>query len=253
MHSRLFCPTIPSAGTADETKLFRGSPNGTCRYAEPLLKRTIAALGLLCAAAGAHAMNIATAIQTTVRVQAEQPDGSISIGSGVALPGERVATACHVVSGAKALKASYQYVARPAVVLRQDTGRDLCVLSVPGLTAPAAVIARSTDLKPGDRLLAFNGAFGVDVRLLVGDVTKLHPMDGAPVIETSVPFAIGDSGGGLFNAAGELVGILTFVAKAPGEARYAIPIEWLDADIDASKTMPFWKEESALRPDFLRR
>ncbi len=216
------------------------------------MRRTIAAIGLLCAVAGAHAMNIATAIQTTVRVQAEQADGSISVGSGVALPGERVATACHVIAGAKALKASYQYVARPATMLRQDTGRDLCVLSVPGLTAPAAVVARSNDLKPGDRLLAFNGAFGVDVRLLVGAATKLHPLDGAPVIETSVPFAIGDSGGGLFNAAGELVGILAFIARAPGEARYAIPIEWLDADIDAAKTIPFWKEESAQRPDFLR-
>lgn len=202
--------------------------------------------------APAHAQGIATAIQTTMRVLATQADGSVSVGSGVALPGERVATACHVVAGAQALKASYQYVARPAMVLRQDTGRDLCVLSVPGLAAPAAVIARSTDLKPGDRLLAFNGAFGVDVRLLVGDVTKLHPMDGAPVIETSVPFAIGDSGGGLFNTAGELVGILAFVARAPGEARYAIPIEWLDVDIDAAKTIPFWKEESAQRPDFLR-
>lgn len=199
-----------------------------------------------------HAQGIATAIQTTMRVLATQADGSISVGSGVVLPGERVVTACHVIEGAKAVQASYKYVASAASVLQRDRARDLCVLSVPGLTAPAAVIARSNDLKPGDRLLAFNGAFGVDVRLLVGDVTTLHPMDGAPVIETSVPFTIGDSGGGLFNAAGELVGILAFVAKRPGEARYAIPIEWLDADIDATKTTPFWKEASAQRPGFLR-
>lgn len=88
------------------------------------MRTTIAALGFALAACSAQAMNIATAIQTTVRVQAEQPDGSISIGSGVVLPGQRVATACHVIVGAKSLKASYQYVARPASVLRRDRSEE---------------------------------------------------------------------------------------------------------------------------------
>jgi S1-C subfamily serine protease len=217
------------------------------------MKTTIAALGFALATCSAQAMNIATAIQTTVRVQAEQPDGSISIGSGVVLPGQRVATACHVIAGAKSLKASYQYVAKPATVLRRDDWRDLCVLSVPELVAPAAKIARAGDLKPGDRLLGFNGAYGVDVRLLVGALDKTFDMDGAPVMQVSVPFAIGDSGGGLFNVAGELVGILAFVAKTAGEERYAIPIEWLEADIDPARTVPFWKAAPTDMPDFLKR
>lgn len=200
----------------------------------------------------AQAMNIATAIQTTVRVQAERADGSLSVGSGVVLPGERVVTACHVVAGAQTLKASYQYVAKPATVVRRDDWRDLCVLSVPGLAAPAAKLARAADLRSGDRLLAFNGAYGVDVRLLVGALERTHDMDGAPVMQVSVPFAIGDSGGGLFNVAGELVGILAFVAKTAGEERYAIPIEWLDADIDAARTVPFWRAGPADMPAFLR-
>lgn len=216
------------------------------------MRTTVAALLIASAACSAQAMNIATAIQTTVRVQAEQPDGSISIGSGVVLPGERVATACHVITGAKSLKASYQYVAKPASVVRRDDWRDLCVLSVPGLAAPAAKIARAGDLTPGDRLLGFNGAYGVDVRLLVGALDKTFTMDGAPVMQVSVPFAIGDSGGGLFNVAGELVGILAFVAKTAGEERYAIPIEWLEADIDPARTVPFWKAAPADMPDFLR-
>lgn len=217
------------------------------------MKTTIAALGFALATCSAQAMNIATAIQTTVRVQAEQPDGSISIGSGVVLPGQRVATACHVIAGAKSLKTSYQYVAKPATVLRRDDWRDLCVLSVPELVAPAAKIARAGDLKPGDRLLGFNGAYGVDVRLLVGALDKTFDMDGAPVMQVSVPFAIGDSGGGLFNVAGELVGILAFVAKTAGEERYAIPIEWLEADIDPARTVPFWKAAPTDMPDFLKR
>ncbi|HEY9193561.1 MAG TPA: serine protease [Methyloversatilis sp.] len=216
------------------------------------MKRTIAAAALLFCCAAVHAQGIATSIRTTVRVLATQADGAVSVGSGVMLPGERVATACHVIGNAQTLRVSYQYVASAATVLRRDNWRDLCVLSVPGMQAPPAVIARSTDLKPGDRLLAFNGAFGVDVRLLVGDVTGLHPMDGATVIETSVPFSIGDSGGGLFNEAGELVGLLAFVARAPGNERYAIPIEWMDAAIDDTRSTPFWKAERDQRPGFLR-
>jgi S1-C subfamily serine protease len=208
-------------------------------------------ISLICSA-GAHAQGIATAIQTTMRVLATQTDGSVSVGSGVVLPGERVATACHVVDGATDIKVSYKYVASPATLTRQDRARDLCVLSAPGVAAPAAKLARSSDLKPGDRLLAFSGAFGNDVRLMMGEVIRLHPMDGGSVIETSVPFVVGDSGGGLFNNDGDLVALLAFIGSTPREARYAIPVEWLDAEIDAADATPFWKHDAARRPGFLQ-
>jgi S1-C subfamily serine protease len=216
------------------------------------MKILIILLASLTCSSGAFAQGIATAIQTTMRVLATQPDGSVSVGSGVVLPGERVATACHVVEGAAEVQVSYKYVASSATLARQDRARDLCVLNAPGLTAPAATLARSTDLKAGERLLAFSGAFGNDVRLMIGEVNALHPMDGGAVIETSVPFVVGDSGGGLFNNDGELIGLLAFISGTPGEKRYAIPVEWLEADIDAANDRPFWKGEADELPAFLR-
>jgi S1-C subfamily serine protease len=209
-------------------------------------------LACLTCSTGVLAQGIATAIQTTMRILATQPDGSVSVGSGVVLPGERVATACHVVEGATEIKVSYKYVASPATLARQDRARDLCVLAAPGLAAPAAKLARSTDLSIGDRLLAFSGAYGNDVRLMIGEVSAVHPMDGGAVIETSVPFVVGDSGGGLFNNEGELIGLLAFISSTAGERRYAIPVEWLDADIEAAKKMPFWKGDASRLPAFLR-
>lgn len=216
------------------------------------MKILIALVASLACSTAAFAQGIATAIQTTMRILATQPDGSVSVGSGVVLPGDRVATACHVVEGATEIKVSYKYVASPATLARQDRARDLCVLAAPGLTAPAAKLARSTDLKTGERLLAFSGAYGNDVRLMIGEVNALHPMDGGAVIETSVPFVVGDSGGGLFNNDGELIGLLAFISSTPGEKRYAIPVEWLDADIDAAKRAPFWKGDAARLPAFLQ-
>ncbi|MFH1815632.1 MAG: serine protease [Pseudomonadota bacterium] len=216
------------------------------------MKILIVLLTCLTCSTGVFAQGIATAIQTTMRVLATQPDGSVSVGSGVVLPGERVATACHVVEGATEIEVSYRYVASPATLARQDRARDVCVLGAPGLAAPAAKLARSTDLKAGDRLLAFSGAYGNDVRLMIGEVNAVHPMDGGAVIETSVPFVVGDSGGGLFNNDGELIGLLAFISSTPGEKRYAIPVEWLEADIDAGKSLPFWKGDAARLPAFLR-
>lgn len=60
------------------------------------------------------------------------------------------------------------------------------------------------------------------------------------------------SGGGLFNNEGELIGLLAFISSTPGEKRYAIPVEWLDADIEAARNTPFWKGDAAELPAFLR-
>ena len=48
-----------------------------------------------------------------------------------------------------------------------------------------------------------------------------------PIIQTTVAISQGSSGGGLFNAEGELVGITTFYLKDSQSLNFALPVEWI--------------------------
>lgn len=60
-----------------------------------------------------------------------------SMGSGVVLPDGDVVTNCHVVKGANRLKVRIGSKEHPATLRYSDWDRDLCSLSVAGLSAPA--------------------------------------------------------------------------------------------------------------------
>ena len=60
-----------------------------------------------------------------------------------------------------------------------------------------------------------------------GRVQALHSFDGGRVIESDTAFTSGASGGGLFDATGKLVGLLTFRSKARGGSYYSLPVGWI--------------------------
>jgi serine protease Do len=91
----------------------------------------------------------------------------------------------------------------------------------------------------------------------------LHRMDGAHVIQTSNFFNSGASGGGLFDDELRLVGILTFRLRGGAAHYFAMPIEWLAADLAGDEheapvdtldanALAFWEQPSDLQPLFLR-
>ena len=63
-------------------------------------------------------------------------------------------------------------------------------------------------------------------RGIVSQLRSVFSKLSAPLIQTDAAISSGSSGGGLFNHAGELVGITTF--KWRGESlNFAIPAEWV--------------------------
>ena len=55
-----------------------------------------------------------------------------------------------------------------------------------------------------------------------------------PIIQTTVAISKGSSGGGLFNAEGELVGITTFYLKDRDQPELALPVGSREADRNRS-------------------
>jgi S1-C subfamily serine protease len=120
---------------------------------------------------------------------------------------------------------------------------------------------RSEDLRPGEIVIAIGfqgGEHRVENR---GTVAALYPYDDGYVIRTTASFDFGSSGGGLFDQAGNLVGILAFKARTGENLRFALPTEWLSPAskvagtfidvVPTSMGAAFWERPQNDRPAFL--
>ena len=161
-------------------------------------------------------------------------------GSGVVVGKNEVATNCHVIENAQSVAVrqaadsgggeTYRMDSR---ILTRDGERDLCLLFVGELSeppaAPVAAMRAAKGLAVGEEVYAIGAPKGLELSLSRGVVSQLRGVHGkraAPLVQTDAAISPGSSGGGLFNADGELVGITTF--KWRGESlNFAIPAEWV--------------------------
>lgn len=236
-------------------------------YRRPWRWRAVVAAGSLAALAStACAFDQATFVRVSAavtQVETLRADGSIGLGSGVVVAPGRVVTNCHVTSDAVSIQVTRGGDRMPVRAQAADVDHDLCLLDVPGLPNMPVSLGNASALRVGDRVLAlgFTGGFGL--RRSPGHVVALHPLDGAPVIQSSNLFNSGASGGGLFDEQGRLVGVLTFRMRG-GEAHYySAPVEWLapalagGARFEPVAPLPpgaltFWQRAPESQPAFLR-
>jgi Flp pilus assembly protein TadD len=177
-----------------------------------------------------------------VVVRATDNNGNEAHGSGVIIGDNEVATNCHVVADANrivVLRAANKGGAADddetiaAHVSRGDYGRDICLLSVPDLqkNAKAAAIRKSKTLKVGEAVFAVGSPQGLDYSISAGIISQLRSLAGTPpLIQTDAAISQGSSGGGLFDADGNLVGLTTFYNREGQNLNFAVPTEWI-ADI----------------------
>ena len=150
-------------------------------------------------------------------------------------------TNCHVLSKAAdvAVRQAADWSGRETYrmagsLLARNDERDLCLLFVDELPEPpaaqAAQLGAAKVLSVGDEVYAVGAPAGLELSLSRGIVSQLRGAFGkrsAPLVQTDAAISPGSSGGGLFNQAGELVGITTF--KWRGESlNFALPAEWIE-------------------------
>jgi hypothetical protein len=197
---------------------------------------------------------------SVVKIEAVDASGRFQIGSGVVVGAGKVVTNCHVTRHAERVQVVSGGVRWSVSAQADDTLRDLCLLHVPRLPGTPAAIARASELRVGQPLLAIGYTAGVQ-QISEGAVVALHPWAGSSIIRSSNWFNSGASGGGLFNADGELVGILTFRLRGGGAHYFAAPADWLHDGLDAPerytavRPLPgptFWELPAESQPYFLQ-
>ena len=142
------------------------------------------------------------------------------VGSGVVISDDGyVLTNHHVIEGAVNVYVISGDQEIAAEVVESDEATDVAVLKAEGLDAPAAKIGDSNALSVGDWVLVVGNPLGEEYAntLTVGVISGLNrevssrTSDGrqttTTMIQTNAAINSGNSGGGLFNINGELVGI----------------------------------------------
>ncbi|MGE5505361.1 MAG: trypsin-like peptidase domain-containing protein [Actinomycetota bacterium] len=147
-------------------------------------------------------------------------------GSAVAVGADALATNCHVVAEMGAVSVSRAGRRLAAEVAAGDDNTDRCLLRVAGggLTAVARVRPFS-DLKVGETVYSLGAPRGLEATLGQGLVSGMRRVKGMRYVQTTAPIAPGSSGGGLFDSAGNLVGITTFQLGAAQGLNFAIAAE----------------------------
>lgn len=152
------------------------------------------------------------------------------LGSGVAVSPTEILTNCHVIEGAKKIVVKQDKKEWSAKVSRSDPGSDRCVLSVPdGKFKPVPGVRSYDDLKVGEPLYTLGSPNGLELTLGSGILSGLREEDGRHWVQTTAPISPGSSGGGLFDARGNVVGITTLILlgrqKSNQSLNFAIPAD----------------------------
>ena len=119
-----------------------------------------------------------------------------------------------------------------AKVLGADKATDVAVLRIEGRNLPTVKIGSSANTRVGEWVLAIGSPFGFENSATAGIISaksRSLPDDSyVPFIQTDVAVNPGNSGGPLFNMAGEVVGINSQIYSRSGGYQglsFAIPID----------------------------
>ncbi|MEY4415615.1 MAG: hypothetical protein RIQ53_2908 [Pseudomonadota bacterium] len=169
------------------------------------------------------------------RVQSLDAQGlPLGQGSGVVIARGRVVTNCHVLAHARRVQLRRDGP-EPGIAARLeawDPPRDLCLLDAPGIAdAPAVERVPTTGVVVGQTAYAIGHPKGLDLTMSAGLVSSLRRNTAGQLVlvQTSAAISGGNSGGGLFDERGRLIGLTTMVLVAADaqNLNFAIPADWI--------------------------
>ncbi len=154
-------------------------------------------------------------------------------GSGVIMSSDGyILTCAHVISGASNIIVTIDNIDYTANLIGEDAESDIAVIKIAANGLTPAVMADSDTLAVGEEVVAVGNPLGeLGGTVTNGIVSALNRdvvVDNNPMslIQTNASVSPGNSGGGLFNMAGELIGIVN-AKSADADAEglgFAIPV-----------------------------
>jgi serine protease Do len=163
-----------------------------------------------------------------------------SDGSGIIWSSDgSIVTNAHVVRGSRASIQLWDNRAFEATIASRDPRRDLAALRIAASNLPAVSVADSSQIRPGELVIAIGNPLGFVGALSTGVIHAVGPLRGMGSqkwVQAGVRLAPGNSGGPLADARGRVIGVNTMVV---GGLALAIPSNAV-RDFLASRANDAW-------------
>jgi serine protease Do len=134
-----------------------------------------------------------------------------------------IVTNAHVVRGSRASIQLWDNRAFEATIASRDPRRDLAALRIAARNLPAVSVADSSQIRPGELVIAIGNPLGFVGALSTGVIHAVGPLRGMGSqkwVQAGVRLAPGNSGGPLADVRGRVIGVNTMLV---GGLALAIP------------------------------
>jgi S1-C subfamily serine protease len=136
--------------------------------------------------------------------------GAAAQGSAVAISESELLTNCHVLQGASKLLLRQDKQEWQVRLVRADPVSDRCVIAIEGFKLTPVAGVRSYDsLEVGEAVYTLGSPVGLQLTLSNGIISGRREEEARKYVQMTAPISPGSSGGGLFDANGNLIGITT--------------------------------------------
>ena len=195
--------------------------------------------------------------QTVVSITTSDKDGkALGEGSGFIVdPKGIVVTNYHCISGCYTARIRLTNGAYYDVegVLGVDHDWDIAILRIKAKNLPSAPLGDSDKLSAGERVVAIGNPLGLENTVSEGIISAIRGLEdtGDVVIQFTAPISPGSSGGPLFNARGEVIGVTTLYLEKGQNLNFAIPINRAKPLIKSRKSVALpeaAREQKAVSP-----
>jgi hypothetical protein len=155
-----------------------------------------------------------------------QSGDTMVTGSAVAVSPRQLLTNCHIVKNPTRLSISKNGRSMSAIVSAADQRGDRCILQASQPLVSYVAMTRSwNSVLVGEDVAAIGNPKSLDTSLSRGIVAQKRNKDGLAYLQTDTAISSGSSGGGLFDHAGNLVGITTFKVASGENLNFAIAVD----------------------------
>jgi len=162
----------------------------------------------------------------TVIIHAHSSSGT-SQGSGFVVDKSGViVTNFHVIGGAEEIEVKFKDGSRHMVsgIVDYDIAKDICLLKIEADNFPEVILGDSNKMTPGEKVFVIGAPLGLEYTITDGLYSGKRKDSAGEVMQFSASISSGNSGGPLFDSAGKVIGITSFVNTEGQSLNFAVPI-----------------------------
>jgi serine protease Do len=174
----------------------------------------------------ASSISVYTVIATSDQDTKANGESNTAIGSAVAISSRQLITNCHIVKTRPIIYIKRGDIYDLVRLLYAQPDTDRCYLQTDKIQVnPVRGMRPYDDLAVGERVYTIGAPAGLENTLGEGLISGLRKDGEIRLIQTSAPISRGSSGGGLFDARGNLLGITTLFLSESQNLNFAISAE----------------------------